>query len=72
MALRQYTAEASSQNLKRLNSRVARRRPKTKNERPLEYYNELIEQLDKTPAIKQNYSDASKDNLRSIRRKFIR
>jgi len=72
MAPRQYTAEASSQNLKRLNSRVARRRPKTKNERPLEYYNELIEQLDKTPTIKQNYSNASKDNLCSIRRKFIR
>jgi hypothetical protein len=72
MALRQYTAEASSQNLKRLNSCVVRRRPKTKNERPLKYYNELIEQLDKMLAIKQNYSDASKDNLRSIRRKFIR
>jgi hypothetical protein len=72
MALRQYTAEASSQNLKRLNSRIARRHPKTKNERPLKYYNELIEQLDKTPAIKQNYSNASKDNLCSIRRKFIR
>ncbi len=72
MNLRQYTAEASSQNLKRLNSRVARRRPKTKNERPPKYYDELIKQLDKTPAIKQNYSDASKDNLRGIRRKFIR
>lgn len=72
MTLRQYTTEASLQNLKRLNSHIARRCPKTKNERPLEYYNKLIEQLDKTPAIKQNYSDASKDNLCSIRRKFIR
>ncbi len=72
MTPRRYAAEASSQNLKRLNSRVARRRPKTKNERPPEYYDELIEQLDKTPAVKQNYSDASKDDLRGIRRKFIR
>ena len=63
----------SVQDLKRLNSRVERRRPKPKNKRPPEYYTSLIERFDtKKTAIKHKYADATKDNLYGIRSKFIR
>lgn len=58
--------------LRHLHSRVQRRRPKPKNEAPPKHYHDLIEQLDKTSSIPQNYSDASKDNIRGIQGKFIR
>jgi len=61
--------QASKPNLKRLNDRIERRWPKPKNELP-ENYHDLIETLDKMTAIPQNYSDASKDNIRGLRGRF--
>jgi hypothetical protein len=64
--------ETSSQSIRRLFGRIERRRPKPRIEAAPEYYHDLIEELDNTTAIPQNYSDASKDNIRGIRVKFIR
>jgi hypothetical protein len=78
MAPRQYATsgirlpQAQNPNLKRLSDRIERRRPKPKNSLPPENYHNLVETLDKTTAIPQNYSDASKDNIRGLRGKFIR
>jgi hypothetical protein len=55
--------QTSLPNLARLNNRVERRRPKPKIQpRPPEYYQNLIDQHNKT-TVKRNYADATKDNL---------
>lgn len=56
-----------------LRSRVERRRPKPKTQRRAEYYQNLIERHgNPTTVIQNRYADATKDNLSSIRGKFIR
>lgn len=51
--------ETPSQSIRRLTGRIEHRRPRPKDKAAPEFYHELIEKLDKTTAISQNYSDAS-------------
>lgn len=78
MVVRDYTTvnlrlpQTSHPNLAQLNDRVERRRPKPKIQpRPPEYYQNLIDQHDKT-TVKRNYADTTKDNLQDIIDKFSR
>jgi hypothetical protein len=78
MVVRDYTTvnlrlpQTSHPNLTQLNDRVERRRPKPKTQpRPPEYYQNLIDQHDKT-TVKRNYADTTKDNLQDIIDKFSR
>ncbi|KAH6661772.1 FluG domain-containing protein [Halenospora varia] len=78
MVVRDYTTvnlrlpQTSHPNLAQLNDRVKRRRPKPKIQpRPPEYYQNLIDQHDKT-TVKRNYADTTKDNLQDIIDKFSR
>jgi hypothetical protein len=64
--------QTSLPNLARLNDRIKRRRPRPKiQQRPPEYYQNLINQHNKT-TVKYNYSDTTKDNLQDIMDKFSR
>jgi hypothetical protein len=78
MVARNYTTvnlrlpQTSPPNLARLNDRVERRRPNPKiQQRPPEYYQNLIDQHNKT-TVKRNYADTTKDNLQDIIDKFSR
>ncbi|KAG9244780.1 hypothetical protein BJ878DRAFT_479840 [Calycina marina] len=63
----------SVQDLQRLQGRVERRRPQPETKRPSEYYQNLITQHDTAMTVIRNrYADATKDNLFSIKGKFIR
>jgi hypothetical protein len=64
--------QTSLPNLARLKNCVERRRPKPKiQQRPPEYYQNLIDHHNKT-TVKPNYADTTEDNLQGIIDKFSR